>query len=149
MRFPHLARDGSSQFVVSLGFLAPEAFIGMGLLDAAVPSTSERAGFRTIWQGLKAENAPLRVFRDGSLVSAPIDFFDALILSHATVEWQRWSRLAGDVFATENHDYRQIWEPFISGRLRALVESGRLELRGKPQHSDDTMNYEVRLSSQP
>ncbi|MGZ5792326.1 MAG: DUF3658 domain-containing protein [Croceibacterium sp.] len=61
---------------------------------------------------------------------APISFFDSVLMSHATDDWQKVARIVGKALATE-------WDDgvFQTGDLvlaaRVLVDCGRLEYRGK------------------
>jgi Domain of unknown function (DUF1835)/Protein of unknown function len=82
---PHLA--------ISLGILPPYQILENDLLDRREELTSIlRAQYRELWGRLRAENAPLRVLSRGELVSAPLSFFDPLLLSCATPEWQKAAR---------------------------------------------------------
>ena len=64
--------------------------------------------------------------------SAPITFFDSLLMSHATDEWQKVARIVGEALAAEWDDgIFQTGDLVLAARVNALVESGRLEYRGK------------------
>jgi hypothetical protein len=88
-----------------------------------------RAMYRELWRHLKAENAPLRVLSEGELVSEPLSFFDPLLMSYATPQWKKASRIIGEALA---HDLEtlQTGDLVLSARVRSLVKAGRLESRG-------------------
>lgn len=104
----------------------------LAYLDKARPLTAEkRAEWLAVWARLKAENAPLRVLSDQGLVSAPIDYFDAALLNHATPEWQPMSLIVATVL-TEFHDSGryQAGDLVLAARLATLAGAGILEWHG-------------------
>jgi uncharacterized protein DUF3658 len=117
------------------------------LWDLAEPlPMTERLRYRELWGQLLSENAPLRVLDRGKLVSAPISFFDERLMSLVTDEWQRvvtifsWTRIS---YWDEGVD--QIGETFLAARMRTLVESGRVEIRGETAR--DIIYWEARLAT--
>ncbi len=118
--------------VPNLSLLGPEELLAY--LDKAQPLTAEkRAEWLAVWARLKAENAPLRVLSDQGLISAPIEYFDAALLNHATPEWQPMSLIVATVL-TEFHDSGryQAGDLVLVARLATLAEAGTLEWRGDP-----------------
>ncbi len=109
-----------------------ETIIRNALWDLARPITpEERKSYQSLWQRLRAEDAPLRVLKEGELVSAPLSYFDPLLLSFTTSEWRRAMRLVGD--ALGSLDYENCFGTFdiiLSARIRSLVQAGQLEARG-------------------
>jgi hypothetical protein len=92
---------------------------------------TERLKHRELWQQCLAENAPLRVIEDGKLASAPISFFDPLLIYHIGRQWQSIARVFSSV--TNFHWEDGVWQTndaFLAARIRTLVESGQLEIRG-------------------
>jgi hypothetical protein len=72
------------------------ALLGHGIIahnklwDLAEPLPMiERLRYRELWQQLISEDAPLRVIDGDKLVSAPISFFDSLLMSYVTDKWQK------------------------------------------------------------
>lgn len=130
---------------VSLGILSPKHINDHHLFDQAkaLPATA-RSEYRTLWRQLRAKNAPLRVLADDTLVSAPISFFDALVMSHVTDQWRKVARVVGHALYSQMDDcIFQTGDLFLASRINALVEAGRLELQGR---SALEMRYsEVRL----
>lgn len=107
--------------------------------------TTERRRYRELWQQLLSENAPLRVIDGDKLVSAPISFFDSLLMSYVTDKWQKVAMVLSSV--TISHWDDGIWQtddPFLAARLHALVEIGRLQIRGET--AIDIVFGEVRLA---
>jgi hypothetical protein len=116
----------------SLALLHPDIIHRNKLWDLARPlPMSERLKHRELWAQCLAENAPLRVIEDGKLVSAPISNFDSLLIYHIGGKWQSISNLFSSV--TNFHGDDGLWQTddeFLAARIRALVESGQLEIRG-------------------
>jgi hypothetical protein len=107
------------------------------LLGSDVPlGDAERAGYLERWRRLQAEDAPLRVVdAQCNLVSAPIEYFDALLLGFATAEWRGMTRIIADALVQfMDDDLYQTGDLVLHVRLRALVEAGRLEGRGDLSH---------------
>ncbi len=100
--------------------------------------------YRELWARLKAENGPLRILSEGELISAPLSFFDPLLLSFATPEWQKTARLVGEALAYDAYDLStvQTEDLVLYARARALAEAGRLESRGD---LTDIFKSELRL----
>lgn len=73
----------------------------LGLINTAVPIDDvSRATFRTRWEQLRQENAPLRVLKDDRLISAPMEYFDGEIAARITDTWQSCARVVGDVMGS-------------------------------------------------
>jgi hypothetical protein len=135
---PHLA--------VSPSLISADNFTQLGLLEMnKALDNSERKRMLAFWQVLKRENSPLRVIEKGGLKSAPIDFFDPLILSLATDVWWKMSLLIGHVLvAFKDNNIHQTGDLLIAARIRALAEAGKMDWRGDLY---DMRKCEVRLPS--
>lgn len=133
---PHLA--------ISLGLLPPHKILENDLLDRTEKLTSVlHARYRELWGRLRAENAPLRILSEGELVSAPLSFFDPLLLSCATPEWQKAARIIGEaLWESSTTSVLQTSDLVLCARARALADAGRLESRGDLLH---IQNNELRL----
>lgn len=136
---PHLA--------ISLALLPSYQINENDLLGLARPlSAALRTEHLRLWERLREDNAPLRVLAHNTLVSAPISFFDPLLLSHSKPEWRK----AALVIAHALSDFLdtsliQMGDLLLASRLRNLAENGRLESRG---NLDDIRHSEVRLPSE-
>lgn len=119
------------QLAVSLALLPPEVISDNNLWDLAEDLTpGSRDVYRERWARLKADNAPLRILSDGELISAPISFFDPVLLSYATAEWQKATRIIGEALCEPPTTTLQTGDLLLIARARALVAAGRLECRG-------------------
>jgi hypothetical protein len=120
-------------YAMSLGMLHPDIICRDRLWELAEPlQQTVRRRYRDLWQRLRSENTPLRVIDGDELVSAPISFFDSLVMSYVTDNWQKVARVVGQALVSPMDDC--IIGPgdlFLVARVNALVESGRLEIRGK------------------
>ena len=118
------------RLAISLALLSPEVVLENHLLDRAeILSSALRARYVELWSGLKAENGPLRILSEGELVSAPLSFFDPLLLSFATPKWQKTAMLVGEALAYDLSTL-QTGDLVLCARARALAKAGRLEFRG-------------------
>ena len=115
---------------VSLGVLTADKMIT--LLDRKVPlDQAQRSEYMEVWRRLVAENAPLRVFDGSELTSAPITFFDSLVLSHATTNWLKTSKVVTEsLIESWEGDRRPTNHVVLEARVRALARAGALEWRG-------------------
>jgi hypothetical protein len=93
-------------------------------------TTAEAQAGRAGWERLKTENADLRVLDASGIASAPITFFDALITSCITGNWQRCIRVMGEASHRSGNEYDQVGETFLVARLLSLIDTGAVEARG-------------------
>ena len=131
---------------ISLRLLSAQQIRTSGFLDCSTElALVARSRYREIWRRLRAENAPLRILVEGMLVSAPISFFDPLLLSQCTRRWQKVAMVVGNALvASSGGSFAQTGDLVLAARVRALAASGRLESQGNLHN----MRYsEVRLPS--
>jgi Protein of unknown function/Domain of unknown function (DUF1835) len=96
------------------------------------PITSqEREEARGHWCRLRVENAPFRVVTPTGLISAPVDYFDPLLIERATPEWRQIARVIGDTM-TYFEPYWQVGDLMLRARVVALVGEGKLLADGDP-----------------
>jgi hypothetical protein len=127
---------------VSVGLLPWHQILDNGLLDRAEPlSPAMREQYVDLWHRLRIENAPLRVLDAGTLTSAPITYFDALLLSCATRNWQKAAMVVGKALVRDDC-LIQTGDLVLAARMRALADAGRLEAQGD---LDYLQRSEVRL----
>ncbi|MCJ2062977.1 DUF1835 domain-containing protein [Methylobacterium sp. J-088] len=119
----------------SLGLLRPEEIVASGLFAKRRPVTpAESEAASAAWSQLQLENAPLRVVRDGQLVSAPLEHFDPVLTKHATPDWELVVKLIGRAL---HHLNTEVDPPgqgtgaeFLFARVLALGVAGILEVKG-------------------
>jgi hypothetical protein len=130
-------------FAISLGILPPDKILENELLDRTETlTTALRAQYRELWERLRTENAPLRVLDAGELASAPLSFFDPLVLSSTTPDWQKAARVIGEALSDSWETSIQTGDLLLWARARALAGAGRLEFRGD---LSNIQNCELRL----
>jgi Protein of unknown function/Domain of unknown function (DUF1835) len=84
------------RLAISLAMLPDDVIAREKLWDLAAPlQTGMRTSCLDLWRQLRDENAPLRIIDGGTLKSAPITFFDSLLMSHATDDWQKVTMIIG------------------------------------------------------
>jgi hypothetical protein len=121
-----------SHLAVSLAMLPPNKILESDLLDRAEALTPALcARYIELWGRLRTENAPLRVVSEGELVSAPLSFFDQLLMSCAQPEWQKAARVIGEALVESSAaSVLQTGDVVLCARVRALSGTGLLEFRG-------------------
>ncbi|MFT4252098.1 MAG: DUF3658 domain-containing protein [Caulobacter sp.] len=114
-----------------LALLKPEEIVGRGLLDIATrPTPGALAALRNEWSRLTAENAPLRIIRDGRLLSAAAHHFDEALLDNADRTWLPAARIVGEVLGAAFDDWTfNVGDIFLCERLERLIETGALSAR--------------------
>jgi hypothetical protein len=95
------------------------------------------------WAELVAENAMLRIVRDGSLISAAIEAHDHFIIGAARTDWMRHVRVIGHALGATFDAGVWVNTEFLFSRLFHLVDAGVLEADGdvrawtdEPRRSD-------------
>lgn len=131
----------------SLGIMRGEDIVASCLIDKRRPcSHDEREIAAASWARLKRENAPLRVVRDGRLVSAPLTYFDAALVVQATADWEVAAKLIGRTLHHLSFEVEPsgqgVSDIVLFARVHALGDAGSLEIRGLGPGLRD---YEVRL----
>ena len=121
---PHLA--------ISLATLHPNQIVENDLLATAkILTPAERAQYRELWERLRTENAPLRILAEGQLVSAPITYFDPLLLSHVTPRFRKAALIIAKALTDIwDSSYIQTGDLVLAARLRALADAGAVESQG-------------------
>jgi hypothetical protein len=136
-----------AHLAVSVAMLPPNEISDNNLFGKAETlSATARREYQALWRQLRAENTPLRVTDGNKLVSAPIDFFDSLLMSYVTSDWQKVAMVVGQALASEMDEHvLQASDLFLAPRVNALVGGGRLELQGET--ALEMQSSKVRLPS--
>ncbi len=130
--FPRLS---AASTVWSLGQLRPEEMVAADLVSGRRPFTeAENEAATARWAKLRRENAPLRIVRDGTLVSAPLTHFDDVLTGFATGEWELLIKLVARVIGHLDDGSDQPGQgcsyELLFARILALGQSGALEVTG-------------------
>jgi hypothetical protein len=123
---------GRESKVQTLGIISKEQFISARLFDRQMTLRPDEIGrYRQAWSRLKQENAPLRVIAETGLVSAPITYFDDVLLSYATYDWRKGARIVGEAMTElwQGPRGQRVGDLLLWARVCALGEAGLLELR--------------------
>lgn len=64
--------------------------------------------------------------------SAPIDYFDHLLLKQAAPEWRKIARVVGDTISYNSETYWQVNELMLLTRIASLIDAGKLLADGDP-----------------
>jgi hypothetical protein len=118
--------------ILSLAELSPDLVCDNALWDRARPlSAVERRRYRRSWQRLRRENAPFRVVKGGIVISASAEIYDDMLLSSVTADWCSAARIIATAMAESVDDPgHQPGDLVLFGRLRKLVDAGKLDGRG-------------------
>jgi hypothetical protein len=142
-----LATIGGISPVWSLGQVRPEEIVASGLVERRRPfSQAESDAAVEAWSRLRRENAPLRIMREGRLISAPLSHFDAVLTTQAKRERELLIELIGR--ALDHLDFEAdppgqgTGDELLFARVLALGEADALEVTGSGLGMRD---YEVRL----
>jgi hypothetical protein len=120
------------RLAMSLAMLGHDTIRNNDLRDLAEPlQMIARGRYLDLWRQLRLENAPLRIIDGDKLVSAPIEFFDSLLLSYMTANWQKVARVVGKALTDQTMDsVFQTCDIVLAARINALVKSRVLEFKG-------------------
>jgi len=94
------------------------------------------------WKRYCTEPAGVRLLEGGKkLATKGLDFYDVDLSRHATSDWQKTSRVISQflIKGTETTG-----DAYLLWRIKAMIQDGRLEAKGKLGHMRD---FEVRLPS--
>lgn len=83
------------------------------------------------WQRLKEENAPLRVVRDGCVISAEVNFYDDRIRR----EFPQGACKVAHIIGALGRQKIPVGDVFIAKRIRHFIETGELVLSDKASGS--------------
>jgi hypothetical protein len=111
----------------SVGMFAP-AVLQARLPDAAPISVLRISRLALEWQEAKHANGETRRWRDNTFTSGSFADLDALILEHATADWQPASRVAAEVMTAELGFL--VSDSIVRWRFRELAATRRIKLRG-------------------
>ncbi|MEN3237857.1 DUF3658 domain-containing protein [Methylobacterium ajmalii] len=128
-------RPGAASPVWSLGQLRPEEIVAADLGGRRRPFTeAENEAATARWAKLRRENAPLRIVRDGYLVSASLTHFDDVLTGFATGEWELLIKLVARVLGHLDDGSDQPGQgcsyKLLFARILALGQAGALEVSG-------------------
>ena len=116
----------------SIAMVHPDVVRLDQLLGSARALTSEEnTQYLKLWTQLQNDNAAFRIVDRSGIRSAPLDYFDSLILSRVVADWQKSARVVGSAMADAFKDgYHNGGDLAVFGRLRALAAKGDVEARG-------------------
>ena len=140
--------NGERRLIFSIAHVGPSELDYEGMLASAAPLEPKiRDAYLRLWKALRGENAALRVLVNAELVSAPINFFDDLLLSCVRKDWRTATWLAGEASAaTWDEHARQGNMEIMMARLFALVKARRVEIKG--DLGEWWRSVEIRLPAQ-
>lgn len=141
--FPNVAVsrwDGAIIYPDSLSMTAPEQ-VGEIARRFRRVGEEELPRWSDIWREALSDGAMLRILdEEGQISGVDISWFDRFLESRCTDEFQKAARIIGMVLTYDM--WGDVGDGYLNWRLKALVESGRLQARGLLNQIRD---YEVRL----
>lgn len=114
-------KDGFINIDHHVGSMNPEEFATYAKTEKPV-SKIQGIYYESIWKGLVQENAPLRVFISGSLISVPENFYDFALRANIPKGEFPINKLISMAFMQVPcvNDY------YLYSRVKAMIESGEL-----------------------
>lgn len=88
-----------------------------------VLSADEVRNFASQWQALQAENAPLRVVKNGDVFSAPITYYDDRIRGEFPKDSCKIANIIGNAIGRQNIPTGDV---FIADRIQRFIADGEL-----------------------
>jgi hypothetical protein len=137
---PFLDDQGKIFFPKSLGEIQPKEIIKARRL-ARLITAGELEVDTDEWRKVVVANAGIRTLEGGKrLVSRNEDYYDNQLISFASHQYQKASRLIGQALSKFNFPTGDL---YLGWRLRKMADSGRLELQGDP--TKGLKDFEVKL----
>lgn len=134
LRIPFRREDGSARTISSAAAVSIIPAEGLMTLfgSETLVSAQENVRNRQDWERLRDENAPFRIVTPTGLVSAPLDYFDRLLLEQASTEWRKMAYIIGNTMGLSFEPYSQVGDLMLQVRLIALIDQGILIADGDP-----------------
>lgn len=102
------------------------------LLDNCTPTEWNQARLPAEkWRSLVADGALLRIVENGTLRSAPSDYFDKFLLQRSRTEWTKSLRIIGYAMGDIWDAGHSADDMFLLWRLRELIQCGALACNGE------------------
>ncbi len=92
------------------------------------------------WEVLRHSKETLRVLKDNRVIGVDESYYDKAILSNCTFNFQKALRIVG---YTMGESDQLVGDTYIDYRLRQLIESGKIEYRGR---LDSMRDFEIRVN---
>lgn len=127
-------RSDRGEFFQSTAVISADYILRNDLISTARDAdASLRAGCRALWEGLRADNAALRVVDQNlRLSSVPMGFYDEQLLSLAGTGWRPMARIVGEMLADGAES-----DLFLFFRLYSLLDAGALIARESDRRYPD------------
>jgi len=116
--------ENSVSFYTDWGDLNPSQFYKFLNFEREVPAM-EKSIQSKIWNDLKAENAPLRAFVNGKLISVPNDFYDHIIVKNIPNGEFPMAYLIGTILRRYPLGVRDGWYAL---RIKKMIDENKLEV---------------------
>lgn len=113
-------------FVRSAGEIVPQE-LGNYMSKAEKLGSEEYKNLIKQWERLVKENSILRTYKNNKIHSVNEDYFDKDILEFCNREYNKVLRIMGNVLVNSES---RITEEYILWRIKKLVKSGKLKLKG-------------------
>jgi Domain of unknown function (DUF1835)/Protein of unknown function len=99
------------------------------------------------WQEVKRVNSEIRRLSTNTFIGSAFYELDALILEHASADWQPLNRLSGQVMRANTGFLAT--DVVVFWRIRVLGEAGRLSHRGEGKEREITLPRHEKLQAEP
>lgn len=116
--------DSTIQSCTDWSELSPEQFYGFLPLERKI-SDAEKLLQSSLWNDLKAENAPLRALVNGKLISVSEDFYDHIIIKNIPDGEFVMAHLIGTVLGKYSLGISDGWYAL---RIKKMISENKLEI---------------------
>ncbi len=130
--------DGKRYKPRALGECSPEAIEHLILTMKKIEKEKHK-NLVNEWEILRTSKENLRVLKNNNLIGVDESYYDEDILSNCTFNFQKASRVIG---STMGNSDQLVSDMYIDYRVRKLVESGKVEYRGKLETMRD---FEIKV----
>ncbi len=102
-------------------------------------TAEELLKFRKLWEKVKSGNSLLWIFEKGQIVEKEETYFDSILLSYCTHEFQHPARIIGHTLCDTDFN---VGDSFLNYRMKQLALLNKVEFHGELKQMRD---YEVKL----
>lgn len=122
----------------SLGAIPPKLILDALQMKKSMSHTKIE-GLINDWEKCSQSKDILRILLDGKVVTVSEDYYDASILENTSNEYQKPSRIVGEVMGKSD---QSIGDTYLAFRVYQLIQQGKLSYQG---NLESLREFEIRL----
>lgn len=90
----------------------------------------DKKDYADLWERLSMENGELRIYKDSTIITTDVSFYDEIILKHISFVSVPIAKIIGKIFGQEQ---LVIGDGFIAMRINELIKRGVLKQEGSDE----------------